>query len=114
MKYLFVLLVLFVTGCAPSMPLPTPMPDNTSTPRPLLFEVPHFVFQGEDPSVPIITHNPSPKIKNLYINPGAILFHDGKFHMFFNSFTAWPGSSKLGMLHLTMVITGKWFRMIRS
>jgi len=96
MKYLFVFLVLFATACAPYTPLVTPTPNPTSTPRPLLFDTPYFVFQGETPSVPIVTHDPSPKIRNLYINPGAVFFHNGKFQMFFNSFTAWPGIIKIG------------------
>ena len=77
---------------------PTPKPVTTSTPQPILFGIPNFVFQGDDASIPIVTHNPSPEIKNLYINPGAVLFDDGRFHMFFNSFTSWPGIIKVGYM----------------
>ncbi len=65
------------------------------------FAQPDFVFQGDDPSLPLVTHNPSPQIENLYINPGAVLFHEGKFHMFFNSFTAWPGLVRVGYMTST-------------
>jgi predicted GH43/DUF377 family glycosyl hydrolase len=75
-----------------------PTLEPTSTPRPIIFEIPNFIFQGSDPGIPIITHDPSPEIKNLYINPGAVIFHDGKFHMFFNSFTSWPGIIKVGYM----------------
>ena len=102
MKNLGLLFVVFLTACATTTPLPTIVPTSTPvpspTPRPLLFEDPNFVFQGDDPSIPIVTHNPSSEIKNLYINPGAVLFHNGKFHMFFNSFTQWPGVIKVGYM----------------
>ena len=71
---------------------------HSVVPPAISFVTPNFVFQGDDPSIPMVTHNPSPEIKNLYINPGAVLFHDGQFHMFFNSFTAWPGTIKVGYM----------------
>lgn len=71
---------------------------HSIVPTGISFATPDFVFQGDDPSIPIVTHDPSPEIKNLYINPGAVLFHEGQFHMFFNSFTAWPGTIKVGYL----------------
>jgi predicted GH43/DUF377 family glycosyl hydrolase len=98
MKYSTLLLIFFMTACAASTPLPIPTPVPTPTPRPILFADPIFVFQGDDPAIPIVTHNPSPEIRNLYINPGAVMFHEGKFHMFFNSFTAWPGLVKVGYM----------------
>jgi len=96
MKYLVPLLVIFVTGCAASAPPSTPTPVPTPTPRPVVFESPNFVFQGSDPGVPIVSHDPSPEINNFYINPGAVNFQDGKFHMLFNSFTNWPGVVEIG------------------
>jgi len=105
MKYLGLLFVIFLTACAATTPLPTIVPTATPipspTPRPVLFADPNFVFQGDDPSIPIVMHNPSSEIKNLYINPGAVLFYDGKFHMFFNSFTQWPGVIKVGYMTST-------------
>jgi predicted GH43/DUF377 family glycosyl hydrolase len=102
MKYLSFLMLCWMTACAVSTPAPTvvssPTPVPTSTPRLVVFEEPKFTFQGEDPSVPIVTNHPSLEIRNLYINPGAVIFHDGQFHMFFNSFTAWPGLVKIGYM----------------
>jgi predicted GH43/DUF377 family glycosyl hydrolase len=98
MKYLNLLIPILITACVAATPPPPPTPVPTSTPRPLLFEAPNFIFQGDDPSVPIVTHDPSPEIQNFYINPGAVLFQDGKFHMFFNSFTSWPGVIKVGYM----------------
>jgi predicted GH43/DUF377 family glycosyl hydrolase len=103
MKTFTFFLVFFMIACTPSVASPTSTPPAptvvpTSTPQPIIFREPNFVFQGEDPSIPIVTNNPSPEIRNLYINPGAVIFHDGKFHMFFNSFTAWPGLVKVGYM----------------
>lgn len=101
MKYLSFFVIMFLVACTPSVPQ-TPMPTATTvpspTPQPIVFANPDFVFQGEDPSLPIVTHNPSSEIRNLYINPGAVMFHEDKFHMFFNSFTSWPGLIKVGYM----------------
>jgi predicted GH43/DUF377 family glycosyl hydrolase len=98
MQYSVLLFVFFITACSASAPLPTPTPIPTPTPRPIVFADPNFIFQGEDPAIPIVSHDPSSEIKNLYINPGAVTFHEDKFHMFFNSFTAWPGLVKVGYM----------------
>ena len=117
---LLAVLILLMAACAPSTPVPqptstsapssepvitppqaptsTPAATPTEVPPPSPFDTPNFIFQGEDPSIPIVTHNPSPQIENSYINPGAVLFHEGKFHMFFNSFTAWPGLVLVGYM----------------
>jgi len=105
---------ILITACAASTPAtepsstpaPTSTPSPTSTPEPTtvptetppstVFDMPNFIFQGDNPSIPIVTHNPSSEIQNLYINPGAVIFHEGKFHMFFNSFTSWPGIIQVG------------------
>ena len=100
MKNWILLLAFLLSACGstaitPESPTP-PTATTIPTPRPSVFEEPDFVFQGDDPSVPILTREPSPEIKNLYINPGAVIFHAGQFHMFFNSFTAWPGTVLVG------------------
>jgi len=115
--WLFFLFIPFLlNGCAASAttiepspePSPAPSPEPTlsptSTPIPtevppsIQFESAYFTFQGDDPSIPIVTHNPSTEMENLYINPGAVLFHEGRFHMFFNSFTNWPGIVQIGYM----------------
>ena len=88
----------------PTVPTPTaastatsePTAEPTATPAPISFAQPDFVFQGADPSVPTLPREPSASFNNLYINPGGVLFHDGQFHMFFNSFTKWPGLVEIG------------------
>jgi hypothetical protein len=47
---------------------------------------------------PVVTNKPTEGIFNKYINPGAVIFHDGGFHMFFNSFSDWPGVVQVGYL----------------
>jgi len=98
MKYYILLFIFLITACAASTPLPTATPIPTPTKRPIIFADPNFISQGEDSTIPIVTRNPSPEIRNLYINPGAVIFHEDKFHMFFNSFTAWPGLVKVGYM----------------
>lgn len=53
----------------------------------------------------VVSRNPTPNIQNKYINPGAVLFHEGQFHMFFNSFSNWPGLVQIGYLTSTDGLT---------
>ena len=39
---------------------------------------------------PVITREPS----NKYLNSGAVIVHDGTFHMFSNFFNSWPGRTR--------------------
>ncbi|MGD8604361.1 MAG: hypothetical protein PVF49_07305 [Anaerolineales bacterium] len=101
LKYaLSFVLLLLVSACSGAALLSTqpPEPTNTPTPEGITFASPNFVFQGQDPSVPIVSHNPSPQIQNTYINPGAVIYYQGQFHMFFNSFTNWPGLVQIGYM----------------
>jgi predicted GH43/DUF377 family glycosyl hydrolase len=34
----------------------------------------------------------------IYTDPGAVLYHDGRFHMFRNGFNGWPASVQIGYL----------------
>jgi len=40
--------------------------------------------------IPVITRERG----NRYLNGGAIIFHEGKFHMFSNFFNSWPGATR--------------------
>lgn len=102
MRYWFLILVCTVTACAPAARIaenlpeaPPPQPPELLS-GPVTFGTPTFVFQGEDPGKPLMTNEPSAGIKNLYINPGSVIFHNDQFHMLFNSFTAWPGTVLIG------------------
>lgn len=108
-RYIIPLLLVFVmsacssTAITPETPTQSPpTPTATVEPEPIpvsgpvVFNEANFVFQGDEPSLPILTHEPSPAFENLYINPGSVIFHEGQFHMFFNSFTNWPGTVLVG------------------
>ncbi|MEM7111218.1 MAG: hypothetical protein AAF614_02210 [Chloroflexota bacterium] len=82
-------------------PLPTDTPAPTNTPEPtatptiaptptIAFTTPRFsvadrfTIYGEQPAVP--------RGSDQFTDPGAVVFHDGQFHMFHNAFTGWPAS----------------------
>jgi predicted GH43/DUF377 family glycosyl hydrolase len=50
-----------------------------------------FTFTGEDPGAPVIARGPADAYDGKYMNPGAVIFHEGRFHMLRNNFTRWPG-----------------------
>jgi predicted GH43/DUF377 family glycosyl hydrolase len=87
------------TNCPPSatatltatpLPTETQTPEPTNTPRPTA--VPFLFPVSDDPIIPI-----EPGTWNgRYIEPGAAVFHDGQFHVFFNAFTSWPGRVSVG------------------
>lgn len=52
-----------------------------------------FSFVGNPPEPPTVQ-----RAAERYTNPGAVLFHDGEFHMFRNNFTNWPGLIRVGYL----------------
>lgn len=55
-----------------------------------------FTLESEDP---IIRHSDQTgDWDDRFTDPGAVLFHDGKFHMFRNGFQNWPGSVQIGYL----------------
>lgn len=67
------------------------------TPAPPTAEPPSVTFTF-DPSDPVVTRALT-GLDDDYINPGAIIEHDGVLHMFANVFTSWPGP--VAVSHLT-------------
>jgi predicted GH43/DUF377 family glycosyl hydrolase len=41
---------------------------------------------------PVIDRSTHELLGQKYSNPGAMIYHDGQFHMFRNGFSAWPGN----------------------
>ncbi len=119
------IVVLFTTACllaacsgqtpatpaltpAPSLPtevrVPTTAPTLTAAPAPSPIPLVDarggrvFTYYGADPQVPIVARGPADRWDGLYINPGGMLYHDGRFHMFRNGFKNWPGLVSVGYM----------------
>ena len=43
----------------------------------------------------VIVHGPSSAFDGRYTDPGAVIVHDGVFHMFRNGFKAWPATVQI-------------------
>ena len=71
---------------------PTPIPD-ASTPVPTT--EPTFAVYGTQP---VVTHGPSGQFDSLYTDPGAVIWHDGYFHMFRNGTRDYP--DEVGIAYL--------------
>ena len=126
-KTLLLTLVFFLAACqpaavAPSVPLtattesvPTDEPSataisssptstvipptETSVPAPAATPLPQlFSFYGENPGKPVVPAGPSGNWDGKYINPGAMIYHDGMFHMFRNGFSGWPSNIRIGYM----------------
>lgn len=54
---------------------------------------PLFVVSGDDP---VVEYGLSGVWDSKWINPGAMIYHDGQFHMFRNGFRSWPGYVDIG------------------
>jgi predicted GH43/DUF377 family glycosyl hydrolase len=54
-----------------------------------------FTLYGDQP---VVRHGAFGEWDGRYTDPGAVLFHEGKFHMFRNGFQAWPASVQIGYL----------------
>ncbi len=55
----------------------------------------HFTIDVEKIAVP---HGETGEWDGTYTDPGTVIVHDGKFHMFRNGFKAWPASVEIGYL----------------
>jgi predicted GH43/DUF377 family glycosyl hydrolase len=61
-----------------------------------------FTFTGEEP----VVSRAMTRIQDSFINPGAVIEHEGELHMFANLFTAFPGRSRIA--HLTSADGEEW------
>lgn len=71
-------------------PQPTDTPEPTETAAPQINRFPiedQFTIYGDQPAVPNDNLGPTGQ---QFTDPGAVLYHDGQFHMFHNAFTGWP------------------------
>lgn len=102
MKKFFLSIGLLISACAsPQLevtqtPLPatialtaTALPGATPTPE----KIQVFNLISDDPIVP---HGESSDWDSRYTDPGAIIYHEGVFHMFRNGFRDFPATSQVG------------------
>lgn len=108
MKKTFRLLLLFLvilaacTAPAASTPLTLPSPTiapaiatpaSTSTPQITATPVPFFTVYGDKP---IVSKGQPGTWDDRFTDPGAVIYHDGMFHMFRNGFRDFPATSEVG------------------
>jgi hypothetical protein len=116
---LSILLALLISGCS-AAPIATPSPtlsatqtlepatttpvpakpSDTPTPTHLPNAIPTdelntslFHFYEENP---VLQQSNNPQWDNLYIDPGAMVYQDGTFHMFFNGINGFPAPVGVG------------------
>ncbi len=58
-------------------------------------DTPLFTLFSDDP---VVSHGESADWDSQYTDPGAVIYHDGLFHMFRNGFKGWPASVQVGYL----------------
>src|SRR5215212_1474746 len=122
MRYIFRLLILFglVSGCRSA---PTSMPgvasSSTETPELILTSTATSTASSDTPTPthlpnaiptdqldrsvfrfyennPVLQHSNNPRWDNLYIDPGAMVYQDSMFHMFFNGINGFPAPVGVG------------------
>src|SRR5215216_723555 len=122
MRYIFRLLILFglVSGCGSA---PTSMPgvasSSTETPELILTPTATSTASSDTPTPthlpnaiptdqldrsvfrfyennPVLQHSNNPRWDNLYIDPGAMVYQDSMFHMFFNGINGFPAPVGVG------------------
>jgi hypothetical protein len=64
----------------------TPSPSPTTT----------APFMVVDPHNPVLTHGQAGAWSSNYVDPGAIVYHSGQFHMFFDGSAAYPAPVGIG------------------
>ncbi len=90
---LFALVLLFFAACGTStsaMSSPTPIPTATLT-------IPsHTQVFALNTNGPILPHGAAAAWDSRYIDPGAMVFYNGTYHMFFNGITGYPAPVSVG------------------
>ncbi len=84
--------------------LPSPEPTTTTVITPTPTHLPNAIPTGElDLSRfhfyegnPVVQHSNNPQWDDVYIDPGAMVFYDGLFHMFFNGINGFPAPVGIG------------------
>ncbi|HET9905346.1 MAG TPA: hypothetical protein VFQ23_01860 [Anaerolineales bacterium] len=131
---LLILSALFLSGCnAAATPTPAPIPSSTQTSEPVALPTSTPAILSADPTPthlpnaiptdqldksifqfyegnPVIQLSNNPGWDNRYIDPGAMIYHDGKFHMFFNGINGFP--APVGVGYATSPDGYQWTRQV--
>jgi predicted GH43/DUF377 family glycosyl hydrolase len=95
---------LILVGCSRGTPQPAESASASGSANPSGSE-PSVTFAWPDGAEPTITRVDA-GLDERYINPGAVIAHDGQLHMFANLFTAWPG--RVRVQHLVSSDGATW------
>jgi predicted GH43/DUF377 family glycosyl hydrolase len=77
---------IWLSACGTSGPTAEPGGGSAAASPSAAGQAAQFVF-GPDP---VVTRDMA-NLDESFINPGAVIEHDGRLHMFANVFTSWPG-----------------------
>jgi predicted GH43/DUF377 family glycosyl hydrolase len=98
----WIAIVGLLTACAsPAAPSPSASPSALAAPsasQAAEGSGSSLVFEWPDGEAPAVTRELT-GIERNFINPGAVIEHEGTLHMFANVFSAWPG--EVHVPHLT-------------
>ena len=92
------------TPAASNTPTPTHLPNAIPTDR-LSASLFHF-YEGN----PVLQRSNNPTWDNQFIDPGAMIYHDGTFHMFFNGINGFP--APVGVGYATSPDGYQWTRQV--
>ncbi|HUE97880.1 MAG TPA: hypothetical protein VMN99_01425, partial [Anaerolineales bacterium] len=134
--HLLILFTLLLSGCS-AAPTPTPglIPDSTQTPVPAGSSTPDPALPSDTPAPthlpnaiptdqlstslfhfyegnPVVQLSNNPSWDNRFIDPGAMVYHDGMFHMFFNGINGFP--APVGVGYATSPDGFRWTRQVNE
>lgn len=73
---------------------PTRTATLAATPTPTIAHPRVFSLKAD---APVLAHSKPPVFPYIYIDPGAVVEHNGKFYMFFNGINGWPIPVQVGL-----------------
>lgn len=95
---------LLLAGCSGANPPPTATVETaattippTATVAPTATESPPYPLFPVFSQEPVVRHGPEGRWDGRFMDPGAVVFADGQYHMFHNGFPSWP--AEVGVIH---------------
>lgn len=101
------------TAIDTATPEPSATPQPTATNEPAATDEPADETEAQNlfmpvADEPVVPHGPSGAWDGQYTDPGAVVTHDGLFHMFHNGFVGWP--APVGIAYSTSPDGRTWTR----